>query len=102
MEYAIELGSEHGPPLFLGAVDEGVPSAAANAGIGEAAIDPAEPLEGSRHRGFNRGGIADVADAAIDHAGTAGHRRRRVLVLLGVAAPDRDVAASCGERLRDT
>ena len=29
-------------PFFLGAVDEGVPSAAADAGIGKAAVDPAE------------------------------------------------------------
>jgi hypothetical protein len=29
---------------FFGAVDEGVPSAAADAGIGKAAVDPAEPL----------------------------------------------------------
>src|SRR5437764_692040 len=76
-------------------------SAAANAGIGEAAVDPAEPLQRSRHRGFDRDGIADVAEAGIDLAGTIGHGRRRVSVLLGVAAPDRDVAAGSGECLLD-
>ncbi len=49
-------------PLLFGAVDEIVPAAAADAGIGEAAIDAAERIERGLHRRFHRGGIGDVAD----------------------------------------
>ena len=101
MEHAVEIGREHAAPLFFGAVDEGVPSAAADAGIGKAAVDPAERVERRGHRGLDRGGIADVADAGIDLAGAAGHGRGGVFVLLGVAAPDRDVASGRRQRLRD-
>ncbi len=101
MEDAIEVGGKHGPPLFLGAVDEGMPAAAADAGIGEAAVDPAEALQRRRHRRFDRGGIADVANPGVDLAGAAGHGGGGVLVFLGVAAPDRDVTPLGRERLRD-
>ena len=101
MKDAVEIGSEHAAPLFLGAVDEGVPPAATNAGIGETAIDPAEPVKRGGHYGFHRGGIGDVADAGIDLAAARGHGRRRARVLVGVAAPDRDVAARGGQRLCD-
>ncbi len=101
VEYAVEIGGEHGPPLFFGAVDEGVAAAAADPGIGKAAVDPAEPLQRRRHRRFHRGGQADIADASIDLAGRAGHGRGGAFVLLGVAAPDRDIAAGRGQGLRD-
>jgi len=90
VEDAVEIGGEHAAPLFFAAVDEGVPSAAADAGIGEAAVDPAERLEGGRHRRFDRGGIADVADAGIDLAGVAGHGRGGVFCF----------CLRCGPRLR--
>src|SRR5712664_47104 len=101
MENAVEIGGEHAAPLFFGAVDEGVPSAAANAGVGEAAVDPAESLKRRGHRRFHRGGIGDVADASVGLAGAIGHGRGGVLVLLGIAAPDRDVASGSSQRLRD-
>ncbi len=101
VEHAVEIGGEHAAPLFLGAVNEGVSSAAADASIGEAAVDPAEPVQGGRHRGCDRGCIADVADAGIDLAGTTGHGRGGIFVLLGVTGPDRNIAAGGGERLRD-
>src|SRR3954471_8590045 len=41
MEDAVEGGREHAPPFLLGAVDEGARTATADAGIGEAAVDPA-------------------------------------------------------------
>jgi len=47
--------AKHGPPLLFGTVDEGVPSAAADAGIGETAVDPAER--------FQRAAIADLTEA---------------------------------------
>jgi len=53
------------------------------------------------HRGLDGGGIADVADFGIDLAGPLGHARGGACVLVGVAAPDRDVAAGGVERLRD-
>ena len=101
MEDAVEIGREHAAPLFFGALNEGVASAAADSGIGEAAIDPAERLERRGHRRFHRGGIGDVANAGIDLAGAAGHGRGGILVLVGVAAPDRDVASGRGQRLCD-
>src|SRR6202022_1606127 len=75
--------------------------AAADAGVRKTAVDPAEPLHRGGHRRFDRGGIADVANAGIALAGAAGHGRGGAFVLVGVAAPDRDIAASRGERLRD-
>src|SRR3954454_24384907 len=45
MEYAVEIGGEHVAPLFFGAVDESAASAAANAGIGETAVDAAEAVQ---------------------------------------------------------
>src|SRR6266852_490308 len=101
MKYAVEIGGEHAAPLLFGAVDKGVPSAAADAGIGKTAVDPAEPVERRGHRRFDRGGIADIADPGIDLAGAASHGRGGAFVLVGVAAPDRDVAPGCGECLRD-
>jgi hypothetical protein len=87
---------------ILRAVDEGAPSAAADAGIGEAAVDPAEPVERGLHRGFHRSGIGDVANAAIDLAGPGRHGGSRAFVLFRVAAPDRNVAATQRKCLRDT
>ena len=69
MEHAVEIGREHSSPFLLGAVDEGAPSAAADAGIGKAAVDPAEGVERGLHRGLDRGGIGDVADLRVDLAG---------------------------------
>jgi hypothetical protein len=68
VKYAIEIGGEHAAPLVLGAVDKGVPSAATDAGIGKAAIDPAEYLKRGGHRRLHRGGIADVAEPPQDDA----------------------------------
>src|SRR3954452_2308491 len=101
VEDAVEIGREHFSPFLLGAVDEGAPPAAADPRVGKAAIDAAESIECGLHRIPDGGGICDVADAGIDLAGTGGHGRRGASVLLGVAAPDRDVAAGGVERLRD-
>ncbi len=101
MEDTVEIGREHLSPFLLGAVDEGAPSAAADTGIGKAAVDAAERIERRLHRILDGGGIADVADAGVDLAGTGGHGRRSALVFVGVAAPDRDVAAGGVECLRD-
>jgi hypothetical protein len=94
-------GCEHAPPFLLGAVDEGPPPAAADAGIGKAAVDAAERIEGCLHRGLDGSRIGDIADVRIDLAGTGRHGCGRALVLLGVAAPDRNVAALRVQRLRD-
>ena len=53
MEDAVEIGGKHVAPLFLGAVDEGVTSAAADTGIGEAAVDAAEFPQRGIHGGFD-------------------------------------------------
>src|ERR1700730_14364146 len=94
MEYAVQIGRQNFAPLLLGAVDEGAPSAAADAGIGEAAVDPAEPVERGLHRGFHRSGIGDVANPCIDLAGPGRHGGSGAFVLFRVAAPDRDIAAT--------
>src|ERR1700681_3604170 len=49
---------EHLAPFFLGAIDEGAPSAAADAGVGKTAIDPAECIERPCHRVLDGSGIA--------------------------------------------
>src|SRR6185437_6192312 len=49
----------------------------------------------------DRGGIADVADPGVDLAAGAGHAGRGRVVLVAVAAPDRDAASRSGERLGD-
>jgi hypothetical protein len=87
--------------LFFGAVYKGVPSAAADAGVGEAAVDAAEPIERGGHRCLDRGGIGDIANASVNLAGAARHGRGGVSVLLGIAAPDRNVAPGRSQRLRD-
>src|SRR4029079_17906038 len=84
MEDAVEIGREHFSPFLLGAVDEGAPSAAANAGIGETAVDAAERVQRCLHRGLDRRGIGDVADLAMHLAGTSRHGCRRAGVLLRV------------------
>ncbi len=101
VEHAVEIGGEHFSPLVLGAVDEGAPAAAANAGIGETAVDPAEGFQRGGHRRLDRIGVTNIADSCVGLALGTRHGRRRGLVLVGVAAPDRDVAAGHGERLRD-
>src|SRR5690606_37157113 len=93
VEHAVEIGREHPSPFLLGAVDEGAASAATDAGIGEAAVDAAEGVEGCLHHGLERGGIADVAELGCDLAWAGLHRRCGVGVFFRVAAPDRDVAA---------
>ena len=47
---AVEIGGKHLSPFFFGSVDEGAPSAAADAGIGKAAVDAAERIERRLHR----------------------------------------------------
>src|SRR5438874_654527 len=84
------------PPQSVGA-----PPAAADAGIGKTAIDPAERVQGGFHRGLDGSGIGDVADPGIDFTGTGRHGCGGTLVLLAIAAPDRDVAALRVQRLRD-
>src|SRR5437763_10411027 len=69
--------------------------------LAKLAVDPAEPLQGSGHRRFDRRGIADITDAAVNLARAAGHGRGGIVVFLGVAAPDRDVATRAGQRLSD-
>src|SRR5437762_6382102 len=101
VEDAVEIGRKHLSPFFLGAIDEGAPAAAADAGIGETAVDAAERIERRLHRGLHGSRVADVANAGIDLAGQGGHGCGRVSVLLGVAAPDRDVAATGRKCLRD-
>src|SRR3954447_7802226 len=101
VEDAVEIGGEHATPLLFGPVDEAVSSATADTGIGKAAIDPAKPLNGGGHRRFDRRGIADIADAAVDLAGATGHGRGGIVVFLGVTAPDRHVATRAGQRLSD-
>src|SRR3954454_5898631 len=101
MEDAVQIGCKHAAPLLFGAVDEGVSSATADAGVGEASVDPAEPLKRRAHRRFDRCGIADVADDAVELAGRAGHAGERIFVLVGVAPPDGHAAAGRGQGLRD-
>src|SRR6516164_999954 len=102
MEHAVEIGRKHPAPFLLGALDEGFSAASADAGIGKAAVDAAESVEGRLHRLRNGRGIGDVADACIDLAGALCHRRRCGLVLLRITAPDRDVAATRRKGLRHT
>src|SRR6185437_2707362 len=65
----------------------------------KAAVDAAEGVERRLHRCRDRGRIGDVANPAVDLAGTLRHGGRRRLVLVGIAAPDRDVAATQRKRL---
>ena len=101
VEHAVQISGEHAAPLLFGAVDKGVPSATADAGIGEAAIDAAEPVERGGHRCLDRGRIGNIANAGVNLAAAAGHRRGGVSVLVGIAAPDRNVAPGRRQRLRD-
>src|SRR5437773_2375377 len=89
------------PPFLLGAVNEGAASAAANAGIGKAAVDPTERVERRLHRRLDGSRIGDIADLGMHLAGPGRHGCRRTLVLLRVAAPDRDVTTLRVQRLRD-
>jgi hypothetical protein len=50
---------------------------------------------------FTDAGSETIADAGIDLARHGCHRCRGCLVLLRVAAPDRDVASRGRQRLRD-
>src|SRR5262249_36642903 len=68
---------------------------------GKAAVDPAEAVERGFHRILDRRGIRDVADAGLNLAGAGLHCRGSGRVLLGVAAPDRDAAATRHKCLRD-
>ncbi len=52
-------------------------------------------------RGAEQRGQARGRDQPADLAGSARHRRGRALVFVGVATPDRDVAAGSRQRLRD-
>src|SRR5882672_5632749 len=94
VEHAVEIGREHLAPFVLGAVDESAPSAAADAGIGEAAVDPAEGVERGLHGVLDGGWIGHIADAGIDLARAGRHGRGGAFVFFRIAAPDRDVAAT--------
>src|SRR5271166_6652360 len=99
VEDAVEIGREHTPPVVLGAVDERVESAARNAGVGEAAVDPTEGLEGRGESSLDRLSICDVAGARFGRGAELREVGERVAVLLLVAAPDRDRATGARERL---
>ena len=45
MKHAVEIGREHAAPFLFGAIDERLSATAADAGIGEAAVDAAEFLQ---------------------------------------------------------
>src|SRR5262249_48031547 len=60
------------------------------AGIGEAAIDPAEGVKRPLHRFLYGGGIADIADLGVDLSRGFCHGGGGGLVFLGITAPDRD------------
>jgi hypothetical protein len=98
---AVEIGRKHRAPFLLGTVDEGAPAAAADTGIGKAAVDPAKGIEHRLHRVLHRAGVGDIADAGHDLAGSLGHGCGGGLVLVRIAAPDRDVAATERKSLRD-
>jgi hypothetical protein len=90
VEHAVEIGGEHAAPLFSVRVDEGVTSAAANAGIGEAASTgrtaqrlPAIAIDG---------GASLTSQMRVRPCRTIGHARRAFLFFSALRAPDRDVA----------
>jgi len=63
---AVEVGGKHAPPIILGPVDEGVPTAAADARIAEAAVDPTKGIEGRGERMLNGRTIGDIANLRFD------------------------------------
>src|ERR1700747_2625986 len=81
---AVEVGGEHAPPVILGPVDEGVPTAAADAGIGEAAVDPTKSIEGRHERMLNRRAIGDVADLRLNSWPKSRELGQRVAILLRI------------------
>ena len=55
VENAVEIDGKHPPPFVFRTVDERAPAAAADSGIGEAGIDPAELRERVRECGRSMG-----------------------------------------------
>src|SRR5262249_44025136 len=100
VEHTVKVGGEHAAPFFLGAVDEGPSPAAADAGIGKAAVDAAEGMERRLPAVLSGGRGGAVADRGLHLAGAARWGRGRRFVLFGVAAPDRDVAPTARKGLR--
>src|SRR5581483_5187783 len=101
VEHAVEIGRKHPAPFFFGALDEGSPAAAADAGVRKAAVDAAEAVQRRPHGVRYGSRIGDVANAGIHLARSGRHGRGRRLVLLRIAAPDRNVAARGRKRLRN-
>ena len=106
MEDAVEIDGEHFSPFLVGAVDEGPPSAAADAGIGEAAVDPAERVERAFNAALTEAGSATSQTCGSDLAGTADHGWRGVLFFsalrpqIDTVQPAAPAPAPCRDRCR--
>jgi hypothetical protein len=87
-------------PFLFRAVDEGLPAAAADAGVGEAAVDAAVFLQRGGAGGSGRIGVGHIDDQRVDLAAGFGDGFLGGAVLVRIARPDRNRATGLGHRLR--
>ncbi len=98
VHHAVKIGGEHFPPFDLRAVDERAPAAAADAGVGEAAVHAAVFAERRVERRLHRFRVRHVALQRLVVA--LGEGRERLGVFLFVAPPDRHRGAGRRQSLR--
>ena len=83
---AVELGELHLAPV--------------GAGIGEACVNATQRGDRRGECTIDRILIANVADLGVDAHAMRGERRHGLGVLRRIRAPDRDIRAGLGQRLR--